>query len=171
MVFLRLIHVACISSSFFLKKYFVYLFLEREGKGGREGNINGWLPLAHPPLGTQPATQACALTGNQTRDLLVHRLALHPLIHTIQGSSSLFLLLSSIQLYGFITLKNLFTYWWTFEYLLSYGYCEQYWSEYSYISLCVEIGSHFSWLSKYLVVELLGHMVITCMYKYIKTVK
>ena len=33
-----------------------------------EGNIN-WLPLAHPHLGTWPATQACALTGNGTSDL------------------------------------------------------------------------------------------------------
>ena len=30
----------------------------------KEKNINMWLPLAHPPLGTWPATQACALTGN-----------------------------------------------------------------------------------------------------------
>ena len=28
-----------------------------------ERNID-WLPLAHPQLGTWPATQACALTGN-----------------------------------------------------------------------------------------------------------
>ena len=42
------------------------LFLER-GKGEeRERNINVWLPLAHPQLGTPPATQACALIGNRT---------------------------------------------------------------------------------------------------------
>ena len=50
-----------------LKNYFTYLFF-REG-GGREGererNINVWLPLTHPTLGTWPATQACVLTGNQ----------------------------------------------------------------------------------------------------------
>ena len=28
-----------------------------------------WLPLAHPQLRTWPATQACALTWNQTGDL------------------------------------------------------------------------------------------------------
>ena len=42
------------------------LFLER-GKGRekeRERNINVWLPLTCPLLGTWPATQACALTGN-----------------------------------------------------------------------------------------------------------
>ena len=37
-------------------------------KGGRkrEGNIDvrDWSPLARPPLGTWPATQACVLTGN-----------------------------------------------------------------------------------------------------------
>ena len=50
-----------------------YLFIFREGKGGRERkrNINLWLPLERPLLGTWPATQACALTGNQTSDPLV----------------------------------------------------------------------------------------------------
>ena len=51
----------------FLKR-FIYLFLER--REGREKetdrNSNVWLPLACPQLGTCPATQACALTGNQT---------------------------------------------------------------------------------------------------------
>ena len=55
-----------------------------------ERKINVWLPLVHPPLGTGPATQACALTGNQTRDPLVRRLALNPLGHTSQGESLLF---------------------------------------------------------------------------------
>ena len=54
--------------SFFLR---FYLFSFGEGKGGR--NINVWLPLVSPPLGTWPAAQACALTGNRTRDPLVHR--------------------------------------------------------------------------------------------------
>ena len=35
-----------------------------------------------PLLGTRPATQACALTGNQTRDPLVCRPALNALSHT-----------------------------------------------------------------------------------------
>ena len=43
--------------------------------------------LSHAPLlGTWPATQACALTGNQTYNPLVHRPALNPLSHTSQGS-------------------------------------------------------------------------------------
>ena len=44
-----------------------------------------WLPLVHPLLGTWPTTQACALTGNQTGEPLVCRLALNPLSHTSQG--------------------------------------------------------------------------------------
>ena len=47
-------------------KYFTYLFLEgREGREKeRERNINVWLPLVCPQLGTWPTTQACALTEN-----------------------------------------------------------------------------------------------------------
>ena len=53
------------------KKYFIHLFLERgEGREEeRERNIHVWLPLVCSLLGTWPATQACALTGNQTRTL------------------------------------------------------------------------------------------------------
>ena len=58
-------------------KDFIYLFLERgEGKE-RERNINVWLPLMWPPLGTWPTTQLCALTGNRTDNPLVRRLALN----------------------------------------------------------------------------------------------
>ena len=52
----------------------------------REGNVNVWLPLVRPLLGTWPATQACALTRNPTSDPLVRRPALNPLSHTSQGS-------------------------------------------------------------------------------------
>ena len=45
-----------------------------------------WLPLAHPLLGTWPATQAHALTGNRTGDPSVHRPMLNPLSYTSQGS-------------------------------------------------------------------------------------
>ena len=70
-----------------LKKYLINLFLERgEGKEKeRERNVNVWLSLTFPLLGTWPTTQACALTGNQTGDPLVHRLVLNPLSHTSQG--------------------------------------------------------------------------------------
>ena len=73
--------------SIFLKILFIYYFLKRgEGKEKeRERNINVWLPLTHPPLGTQPATQACVLTRNRTSDPLVHRPMLNALSHTSQG--------------------------------------------------------------------------------------
>ena len=35
----------------------------------------------------RPTTQACALTRSQTSDLSIHRLVLHPVSHTSQGSS------------------------------------------------------------------------------------
>ena len=68
--------VNCISP--YLKKDFIYLFLEREeGKGRKQRERNIW-----------PATQAHALTRNWTSNLLVHRPALNPLSHTSQGSAS-----------------------------------------------------------------------------------
>ena len=71
----------------FFFKDFIYLFLEREeGKEKeKERNINVWLPLKRPLLGTWPATQACALTGNGIGDPLVLSLVLNPLSHTSQG--------------------------------------------------------------------------------------
>ena len=55
----------------------------------RERNINVQLPLAGLSLETQPATQACALTGNRTSNPLVCRPALNPLSHTSRGSLQL----------------------------------------------------------------------------------
>ena len=56
-------------------KDFIFLFLEKgEGREKeRERNIN-CLSLACLQLGTWPTTQACALTGNRTGDLLVYRM-------------------------------------------------------------------------------------------------
>ena len=65
-------------------KDFVYLFLERE-EGERERKINVWMPLERPLMGTWPATQACALTGNGTCKPLVRRPMLNPLNYTSQG--------------------------------------------------------------------------------------
>ena len=81
--FVGIVHEFCFEISWgFLKKDFIYLFLERgEGKEKeRERNINVWLPLTCPLLGTWPTTQTCALTGNWTCDPLGL-----PLSHTRQG--------------------------------------------------------------------------------------
>ena len=69
----------------FFFKDFIYLFLERGTEGERERNINVWLPFTCPLLGTWPATQARALTGNRTGNPLVHRHTLNPLSSTSQG--------------------------------------------------------------------------------------
>ena len=68
----------------FFKEDFIYLFLERRGgnKKERERNINVWLLLACPQLGSCPAVQACALTGNRTSVPFVRRPALNPLSQT-----------------------------------------------------------------------------------------
>ena len=62
-----------------------------------------WVPLTHPLLGTWPATQACALTGNRTGNPLVHRPALNPLSYTSQGTffKNCILLMMLIQLSQF----------------------------------------------------------------------
>ena len=82
-------HISVIEVNFlfFFFNLRFYLFLERKGgrKRGRETSVCGCL-LHTPPLGTWPAAQACALTGNQTSDPLLCRPALNPLSHTSQGS-------------------------------------------------------------------------------------
>ena len=71
--------------------YLFYFFREKRRERGREGeNINVWVPLTHPLLGTWSSTQACALTGNWTADPLVHRPELSLLSYISQGEGSLF---------------------------------------------------------------------------------
>ena len=81
-----------------LKKKFPLFILDRgEGREKkRERNINVWVSLTHPPTGelTWPATQACALTGKQTGDPLICRLALNPLSPTSQGRINLLVFLN-----------------------------------------------------------------------------
>ena len=76
----------------------------------RERNINEWLPLEHPLLGTWPITQACALPGNRTSDPLVPMQALNPLNHTSQGNHPHFYIWTHIFLF-FIFLLNLLGWW------------------------------------------------------------
>ena len=78
----------CTNVHCLLKKYFIYLFLEKGERGrkrGRETSLCGC--LMRPLLGTQPATQACALTRIEP---VTYRFAgqpaFSPLSHTSQGS-------------------------------------------------------------------------------------
>ena len=55
--------------------------------GEREGEKHQCVVTSPaPPTGDLAPTQASTLTGNQTSDPLVQRLALNPLSHTRQGS-------------------------------------------------------------------------------------
>ena len=68
--------------------YRFYLFILDTGElreEKKEQNINVWLRLTSPLLGTWPTIHACALSGNHTSDPLVHRPALNPLSHASQG--------------------------------------------------------------------------------------
>ena len=60
--------------------------------------------LERPLLGTWPAIQACALTGNRTSEPLVGRPALNPLSHTTQGYFS-FLKKKYLNLMNFMPTK------------------------------------------------------------------
>ena len=91
-IFSKNIEDICFLSFLRLYLFYFILLLER-GKGGwKRGRETSMckryidrLPLTCPQPGTRPATQACALTGNRTSDLSVHRLVLNPLSHTSQG--------------------------------------------------------------------------------------
>ena len=65
----------------FFKRFYLFILRER----GREGEKYQCVVASLVPLtGDLAPTQACALTGNQTDDL-VHRPVLNPLSHTSQG--------------------------------------------------------------------------------------
>ena len=86
------------TSFLFFKGFYLFTFKERGREGERDRNINVWLPLACPLLGTWPTIQACALTGNWTGDPLVLRPALNPRSHTTQGRTS-FLFMAEKELH------------------------------------------------------------------------
>ena len=67
---------------------FIYLFSERGREGEKDQCVRETSVASRtPPIGDPPATQACALTGNRTGDLLFHRPAPNPLSHVSQGMS------------------------------------------------------------------------------------
>ena len=84
---------------YFLEFFFLkdFLSFQRKGKEGRKAGFPKppyqecasacqkyqSVALSHPQLGAWPATQACALTWNQTGDLSVLGLALSPLSHQL----------------------------------------------------------------------------------------
>ena len=76
---MQMLHLLKLSQQLLMISLFCFVFLrfylfilERgEGKEKEERNINVWLPLVRPLLGTWPVTQACALIGNWTGDHLV----------------------------------------------------------------------------------------------------
>ena len=77
---------------FFLFKILLIYFRQSRREGEREGEKHQCVVASHtPPLGTWPATQSCALTGNVTSDPLVHSLVLNPLSHMSQGQFIYFL--------------------------------------------------------------------------------
>ena len=90
-----------IKKFFYFLIFYLFLFLDRgkeKEKRRRETSMCGC--LLREPHKTWSATQACALTGNQTSDPLVHRLALNPLSHTSQGSRNFNLLGNNVYSYA-----------------------------------------------------------------------
>ena len=58
----------------FLKRFYVFIFRQREREGERDGEKHQCVVASHATLlGTWPSTQACALTRNRTSDRLVHQ--------------------------------------------------------------------------------------------------
>ena len=82
---------AITSGLFFFKILFIYFLDRGEGREReKKRNINVWVPLVHPSLGTWPATQACALTGNRTRKRLLYGRTPNQLSYRGQGGPLVF---------------------------------------------------------------------------------
>ena len=54
-------------------RFYLFTFRERRHEGEREGEKHRLVATPTPPSGDLATTQACALTGNQTGNLLVRR--------------------------------------------------------------------------------------------------
>ena len=115
----------CTSRVLFYSFILEILFYRKEGRVKEtERNISVWLPLACSLLGTWPATQACAMTGNRTSNLLLHR---SPLIHWATPARACFILKfrGFYFIFDFICdLKNLnmsFVGNWSFTYIKEFS--------------------------------------------------
>ena len=103
----------CYLSGNFLKRFYLFIFREKGREGEREGKTcNVQLPLEHPLLGAWSATQACALTGNETGNPWVCRLAFNPLSHTnhqesFEGGGYVYYLDYNAGITGVYTYSNL----------------------------------------------------------------
>ena len=86
---------------FFNLRFYLFIF-----RGEGREKYQCVVPSHAPPLGTWPATQAWALTRNQTSDPLVRRLALNPLSHTSQGSPSNILIKSGMSDISVISVRS-----------------------------------------------------------------
>ena len=75
-------------TSVFFKRFYLFVFRERGREGERKEEKHQCVIASGPKLGTCPATQACALTGNQTGDPLILRPLLNPLSYISQGITS-----------------------------------------------------------------------------------
>ena len=77
-------------SLFIFSRFKLFTFRERGREGDRERETSvcelHWL-VASPQMETWPATQACALTRNQTGDHSMCQPGLNPLSYTSRGSS------------------------------------------------------------------------------------
>ena len=54
--------------TFFLKRFYLFIFRESGRKGERKGEKHQLVALTRPQPGTRLVTQACALTGNGPSD-------------------------------------------------------------------------------------------------------
>ena len=71
--------------------------MERE----KEGEKHQWVAFSHVyQLRTEPATQVCALTGNQTDKLLLFSMMLNQLSNTDQGWTILSLFSQNLEIVG-----------------------------------------------------------------------
>ena len=67
------------------ERFYLFIFRQREREGEREGEKHHCVFASHvPPTGDLACNPGMCLTGNQTRDPLVLRMALDPLSHTSQ---------------------------------------------------------------------------------------